>query len=137
MSQTPPTPRLYLHEKAYPHILLLSTAKSQTGHAEPARPPNNTAPSPRPLPPAALYPNATQFERMQWTVLNSAISLLGYWAAAALVDKPWYGRCRMQVRPGRAWRAAAIPHWNALCCAARAPGCRGPLVGNPGWHSTA
>jgi hypothetical protein len=38
---------------------------------------------------------------MQWTVLNSAISLLGYWLAAALVDKPWYGRRRMQVR--REW----------------------------------
>jgi MFS family permease len=45
---------------------------------------------------ALLYPKATEFERMQWTVLNSAISLLGYWCAAALVDKKWYGRCRMQ-----------------------------------------
>ena len=35
---------------------------------------------------------------MQWTVLNSAISLLGYWTAAVFVDKPWYGRMRMQVR---------------------------------------
>lgn len=26
---------------------------------------------------------------MQWTVLNSAISLMGYWCAAALVDKKW------------------------------------------------
>jgi hypothetical protein len=33
---------------------------------------------------------------MQWTVLNSAISLLGYWTAAVFVDKPWYGRVRMQ-----------------------------------------
>jgi hypothetical protein len=33
---------------------------------------------------------------MQWTVLNSAVSLCGYWAAAALVDKKWYGRLRMQ-----------------------------------------
>lgn len=33
---------------------------------------------------------------MQWTVLNSAISLMGYWAAASVVDKKWYGRCRMQ-----------------------------------------
>lgn len=29
-------------------------------------------------------------------MLNAAISLLGYYAAAALVDKPWYGRARMQ-----------------------------------------
>ena len=45
---------------------------------------------------AALYPTASPFVRMQWTVLNSAISLCGYWVAAALVDKPWYGRRRMQ-----------------------------------------
>ncbi|KAI8468145.1 MAG: major facilitator superfamily domain-containing protein [Monoraphidium minutum] len=44
----------------------------------------------------ALYPDATPFERMQWTVLNSAISLCGYWLAAAVIDKPWYGRQRMQ-----------------------------------------
>jgi Sugar (and other) transporter len=43
-----------------------------------------------------LFPDATLFERMQWTILNSAISLTGYWCAAALVDKPWYGRRRMQ-----------------------------------------
>jgi hypothetical protein len=33
---------------------------------------------------------ATEFERMQWVVLNNAVSLCGYWAAAALIDKPWY-----------------------------------------------
>lgn len=43
---------------------------------------------------------ATPFVRMQWTVLNSAISLCGYYCAAAVVDKPWYGRRRMQVRFG-------------------------------------
>ena len=45
---------------------------------------------------AALYPDATPFERMQWTVLNSAVSLAGYWLAAAWVDKKWYGRRLMQ-----------------------------------------
>ncbi|GBF98449.1 proton phosphate symporter [Raphidocelis subcapitata] len=45
---------------------------------------------------AALYPQATPFERMQWTLLNSAVSLCGYWVAAALVDKKWYGRRIMQ-----------------------------------------
>lgn len=48
---------------------------------------------------------------MQWTVLNSAISLMGYWVAAYCVDKKWYGRRRMQVRfsPGRErhWQVAA------------------------------
>jgi hypothetical protein len=43
-----------------------------------------------------LLPQATEFERMQWSVLNSAISLTGYWTAACFVDKPWYGRVRMQ-----------------------------------------
>jgi len=38
---------------------------------------------------AGLCMQATEFERMQWTVLNSAVSLMGYWCAAALVDKKW------------------------------------------------
>jgi hypothetical protein len=37
----------------------------------------------------ALILQATQFERMQWSVLNAAVSLVGYWCAAAVVDKPW------------------------------------------------
>jgi hypothetical protein len=45
---------------------------------------------------SVLYPGATEYAKMQWTVLNNAIALTGYWAAAALVDKPWYGRQRMQ-----------------------------------------
>lgn len=44
-----------------------------------------------------LYPGAPLFVRMQWTLLNSFISLLGYYAAAALIDKKWYGRRRMQM----------------------------------------
>eukprot|EP00798_Chlamydomonas_sp_ICE-L_P017379 gene17379-23681_t len=39
-----------------------------------------------------LYPHATPYKKQQWTVLNSFISLLGYYAAAALIDKKWYGR---------------------------------------------
>jgi hypothetical protein len=39
---------------------------------------------------ALLYPKATEFERMQWTVLNSAVSLMGYFCAAALIDKKWW-----------------------------------------------
>ncbi len=39
---------------------------------------------------------ATFFVAQQWTVLNSFIALLGYYAAAMLVDKVWYGRKRMQ-----------------------------------------
>eukprot|EP00877_Chromochloris_zofingiensis_P011664 jgi/Chrzof1/6751/Cz19g08020.t1 len=40
---------------------------------------------------------ASEFTRKQWAVLNSAIALVGYWAAAWLVDKPWYGRRFMQL----------------------------------------
>jgi hypothetical protein len=45
----------------------------------------------------SVVSQATPFQRLQWTALNSGIALLGYWAAAALVDKPWYGRRKMQV----------------------------------------
>ncbi len=37
---------------------------------------------------------------MKWTLLNAFVALAGYYVAAALVDKPWYGRVRMQVRIG-------------------------------------
>lgn len=49
---------------------------------------------------SGLRAQATPFQRTQWTALNSAIALTGYWAAAALVDKKWYGRRKMQVRDG-------------------------------------
>jgi hypothetical protein len=39
---------------------------------------------------------ATPYKQQQWNVLNSFIALLGYYAAAALCDKPWYGRVRCQ-----------------------------------------
>lgn len=45
---------------------------------------------------AILYPRATPFERIQWSVLNSLVALSGYYAAAILIDKPWYGRLRCQ-----------------------------------------
>lgn len=32
---------------------------------------------------------ATEFQRMQWVVLNNAVSLTGYWAAAYFIDKRW------------------------------------------------
>lgn len=43
-----------------------------------------------------LYPTATPFIKQQWTVLNSFVALTGYYWAAWLVDKPWYGRRRCQ-----------------------------------------
>jgi len=39
-----------------------------------------------------LFPQATPYIKQQWNILNSFISLLGYYLAAALCDKPWYGR---------------------------------------------
>ena len=33
---------------------------------------------------------------MQWSALNSFVALTGYWTAGYLIDKPWYGRKRMQ-----------------------------------------
>jgi Sugar (and other) transporter len=44
----------------------------------------------------SLPTQATPYIKQQWTVLNSFIALLGYYLAAALVDKPWYGRVRCQ-----------------------------------------
>lgn len=43
-----------------------------------------------------LYPTATAFKKQQFTLLNAGVALTGYWFAAWLVDKPWYGRRRMQ-----------------------------------------
>jgi hypothetical protein len=37
---------------------------------------------------AIAVQQASPFERMQWGVLNSAVSLCGYFAAAAVVDNP-------------------------------------------------
>jgi hypothetical protein len=48
----------------------------------------------------ARFLQATPFERMQWAALNNAIGLLGYWAAAAVVDSPRYGRRNLQVCRG-------------------------------------
>ncbi|GAX73085.1 hypothetical protein CEUSTIGMA_g538.t1 [Chlamydomonas eustigma] len=43
-----------------------------------------------------LFPGSTPYKAQQWNVLNSFIALLGYYTAAALCDKPWYGRVRCQ-----------------------------------------
>jgi MFS family permease len=45
---------------------------------------------------SVLSPGASTFERLQWTLLNSAVSLVGYYFAAYTIDKQWYGRRRMQ-----------------------------------------
>lgn len=43
-----------------------------------------------------LRPNAGLQEILGYTALNSAVSLVGYYAAAFTIDKPWMGRRRMQ-----------------------------------------
>ena len=45
---------------------------------------------------ALLFPGQTAFGTMQWSALNSFVALTGYWTAAYLIDKPWYGRKTMQ-----------------------------------------
>ncbi|PRW58781.1 proton phosphate symporter [Chlorella sorokiniana] len=45
---------------------------------------------------AIVIGEATNFKRKLYTLLNSGIALIGYYAAAALIDRRWYGRVRMQ-----------------------------------------
>ena len=45
---------------------------------------------------ALLYPTYTPFQQMCWSAVNSFVALCGYYVAAALIDKPWYGRKIMQ-----------------------------------------
>jgi MFS family permease len=42
-----------------------------------------------------ISPGASLFVRYQWTLLNAGVSLCGYFAAAYLIDKSYYGRKRM------------------------------------------
>lgn len=42
-----------------------------------------------------ISPGASLFVRYQWTLLNGGVSLCGYFTAAFLIDKPYYGRKRM------------------------------------------
>ena len=43
-----------------------------------------------------LQPNASILTALEWTLLNSAVSLVGYYFAAFTVDKAWMGRVRLQ-----------------------------------------
>ena len=40
---------------------------------------------------------ASLLTNLLWTLLNSGIALIGYWAAAFLIDDIYYGRLRMQL----------------------------------------
>ncbi|CAK0752621.1 hypothetical protein CVIRNUC_002160 [Coccomyxa viridis] len=43
-----------------------------------------------------LSPGASILLTLEWTLLNSFISLIGYYFSAFTVDKPWMGRVRLQ-----------------------------------------
>lgn len=40
--------------------------------------------------------NGSLLTNLLWTLLNSGVSLIGYWAAAYMIDDIYYGRKRMQ-----------------------------------------
>ncbi|GFR43042.1 hypothetical protein Agub_g4047 [Astrephomene gubernaculifera] len=44
-----------------------------------------------------INPSATLIQVLEWTLLNSAVALVGYYFAAFFIDKPWMGRMRMQM----------------------------------------
>ncbi|GLC45588.1 hypothetical protein PLESTB_000874300 [Pleodorina starrii] len=49
-----------------------------------------------------INPKASVIQILEWTLLNSAVALVGYYFAAFTIDKPWMGRMRMQMM-GFAW----------------------------------
>lgn len=46
---------------------------------------------------AIINPDASVVQVLGWTLVNSSVALVGYYASAFTVDKPWMGRRRMQV----------------------------------------
>ncbi len=44
----------------------------------------------------AITGSKDNFTTMTYTLLNAAVSLVGYYVAAMTIDKPWMGRVRMQ-----------------------------------------
>lgn len=49
-----------------------------------------------------INPGASVIQVLEWTLLNSAVALVGYYFAAFTIDRPWMGRMRMQ-NMGFAW----------------------------------
>ncbi|KAI7844838.1 hypothetical protein COHA_001492 [Chlorella ohadii] len=43
-----------------------------------------------------VVPGATVLQQMLYILLNNGVALVGYYCAAALIDRPWCGRMRMQ-----------------------------------------
>jgi hypothetical protein len=46
-----------------------------------------------------IQPGSSLIGQLQFNLLNSSVALVGYYAAAFTIDKPWMGRRRMQVTP--------------------------------------
>ena len=46
-----------------------------------------------------IQPGSSLIGQLQFNLLNSSVALVGYYAAAFTIDKPWMGRRRMQVAP--------------------------------------
>ncbi len=43
-----------------------------------------------------MLKDPTVLDTLEWTLLNSAIALMGYYVAAFTIDCKWMGRYRMQ-----------------------------------------
>lgn len=52
-----------------------------------------------------INPGAGLLEALEWTLLNSAVALVGYYFAAFTIDRTWMGRMRMQAM-GFLWMCA-------------------------------
>lgn len=84
-----------------------------------------------------INPKASIIEVLEWTALNSAVALVGYYFAAFTIDRPWMGRMRMQVRgSGRRGRGAGGTGGGGRgrCFCAGPP--RTPAL-RPGWRTRA
>ena len=62
-----------------------------------------------------LSPGASLFTTLCWTLLNSGIALIGYWAAACVIDNRYMGRLRLQLL-GFFW-VAVLFYVSAIWCA--------------------
>ncbi|GLI58503.1 hypothetical protein VaNZ11_000236 [Volvox africanus] len=49
-----------------------------------------------------INPHASVIQVLEWTLLNSAVALVGYYFAAFTIDRRWMGRMRMQMM-GFSW----------------------------------
>ena len=59
-----------------------------------------------------INPHASVIQILEWTLLNSAVALVGYYFAAFTIDKPWMGRMRMQIM-GFSWMVSLVDYSGA------------------------